>query len=216
SRVWATDAAPSLGPYSNGFTVTTQAGSSALVAAYSFNEGSGTSVADGSGKSNNGAVNGAAWSASGKFGSALSFNGSSSLVSVPDSSSLHLSSAMTLEAWVNLATVTNAWRDVIYKGNDNYFLEASATGGSRPDVGGTFGGVNRDLKGSASLAANTWSYLAGTYDGATLRLYVNGTQVGSVARTGTLASSTNPLQIGGDTMFGQWFAGLIDEVRVYS
>ena len=52
--------------------------------------------------------------------------------------------------------------------------------------------------------------------GATLRLYVNGTQVSSIARTGNLATSTNPLQIGGDSLYGQNFTGMIDEVRVYN
>ena len=68
----------------------------------------------------------------------------------------------------------------------------------------------------AALPANTWSYLTETYDGSTLRLYVNGTQVASTAHTGTIATSTNPLQIGGDSIYGQFFAGLIDEVRVYN
>src|SRR5262249_46365461 len=140
----------------------------------------------------------------------------SSLVSVPDAASLHLTTGMTLEAWVNPSTVTNAWRDVIYKGDDNYFLEATSTGGSRPDVGGAFAGKGADLSGSSALAANTWSYLAGTYDGSTLRLYVNGTQVASRAQTGSLATSTNPLQFGGDSIYGQRFSGLIDEVRVYN
>ena len=70
--------------------------------------------------------------------------------------------------------------------------------------------------GPAALPANTWSYLTETYDGSTLRLYVNGTQVASTAHTGTIATSTNPLQIGGDSLYGQFFAGLIDEVRVYN
>src|SRR5262249_49350067 len=65
-------------------------------------------------------------------------------------------------------------------------------------------------------AANTWSFLTETYDGSTLRLYVNGTQVASTAHTGTIATSTNPLQIGGDSIYGQYFAGLIDNVRVYN
>ena len=63
---------------------------------------------------------------------------------------------------------------------------------------------------------NTWTHLAATYDGATMRLYVNGVQVASRAQTGTIATSTNPLQIGGDSLYGQYFAGMIDEVRVYN
>ena len=58
--------------------------------------------------------------------------------------------------------------------------------------------------------------LAVTYDGAMLRLYVNGTQVGSQAQTGAITNSTSQLQIGGDRLYGQYFKGLIDEVRVYN
>ena len=110
----------------------------------------------------------------------------------------------------------DAWRDVIYKGNDNYYLEGTSSNASRPDGGLIAGGSYADAYGTAALAANTWSYLAETYDGATLRLYVNGTQVASTAHIGSIATSTNALQIGGDSLYGQYFAGMIDEVRVYN
>ena len=63
---------------------------------------------------------------------------------------------------------------------------------------------------------NTWTHLAVTYDKTTVRLYVNGTQVSSLAATGAIASSTNPLSIGSDAIWGQYFSGLIDDVRVYN
>ena len=146
----------------------------------------------------------------------MQFNGSSALVTIPDAASLHLTTGMTLEAWVNPSTVNGNWRDVIYKGNDNYYLEATSTNASKPDAGLIAGGSYADAYGSAALTANTWTYLAETYDGATLRLYVNGTQVASTAHTGTISASTNPLQIGGDSLYGQNFAGMIDEVRIYN
>src|SRR6266704_3451489 len=93
-----------------------------LVAAYAFNEGSGTTVADVSGNNNTGTIGAATWTTAGKFGSALVFNGTSALVSIPNAASLQLTTGMTLEAWVNPSTVSSAWRDVIYKGNDNYYL----------------------------------------------------------------------------------------------
>ncbi len=123
---------------------------------------------------------------------------------------------MTLEAWVNPTTVNGNWRDVIYKGNDNYYLEATSTNASKPDAGLIAGGSYADAYGSAALTANSWSYLAETYDGTTVRLYVNGTQVASTAHTGSISTSTNPLQIGGDSLYGQNFAGMIDEVRIYN
>ena len=184
-----------------------------LVAAYGFNEGSGTVVTDVSGNGNNGTISGATWTTSGKYGNALIFNGTNALVTINNAASLQLTSGMTLEAWVYPTTVSNKSRDVIYKGNDNYYLEGSTNNSRRPALGGTFGSP---IYGTAALTANTWTHLAGTYDGATMSLYINGVQVTSRAQTGAIATSTNPLQIGGDSIYGQYFAGRIDEVRVYN
>jgi PKD repeat protein len=191
--------------------------SSGLVAAYGFEEGSGSSLSDASGNGNNGTISGATWTTAGKYGNALLFNGTSALVTINDSTSLHLTTAMTLEAWVNPSAVSIAWRDVVYKGKDNYFLEATTTsGGGVPCGAGTFGTANVWALGTAVLAMNTWTHIATTYDGATLRFYVNGIQVSSLAQTGSIVTSSNPLQIGGDSIFGQYFQGTIDEVRVYN
>ncbi|HEU5313486.1 MAG TPA: LamG domain-containing protein [Candidatus Udaeobacter sp.] len=184
-----------------------------LVAAYGLNEGSGTVVSDVSGNENTGTISGATWTTLGKYGNALSFNGTNARVTINNAASLQLRTGMTLEAWVYPTTVSSAWRDVIYKGNDNYYLEGTSNNSGRPAMGGTFGSP---LYGTAALIANTWAHLAATYDGATMRLYVNGVQVASRAQTGAIATSTNPLQIGGDSIYGQYFAGRIDEVRIYN
>ena len=83
---------------------------------------------------------------------------------------------------------------------------------ARPAVGGTFG----EAWGSGALPTNTWTHLAVSYDRVTLRLYINGVQAASTPYTGAIATSANPLQIGGDSIYGQYFQGLIDEVRVYN
>ena len=158
----------------------------------------------------------ATWTTSGKYGNALTFNGTSALVTINNAASLQLTGGMTLEAWVYPTTVSSAWRDVIYKGNDNYYLEGTSSNSSRPAAGAILGGVYGEVYGTAALTANTWAHLAATYDGATMRLYVNGVQVASRAQTGAIATSTNPLQIGGDSLYGQYFAGRIDEVRIYN
>ena len=199
-------------------TAGVHAASTGLVAAYSFNEGSGTTVNDSSGNGNNGTISGATWTTAGKFGSALVFNGKSSRVNVNDSASLHLNSGMTLEAWVSASSVPTFWQDVIYKENDIYFLEAgSGVTNHPPAVGASFlANGDQFLAGTSALKANSWTHLAATYDGATLRLYVNGVQVASQAIADSLTSSTQPLQIGGDAAFGQYFKGTIDEVRIYN
>jgi chitodextrinase len=200
------------------FAARVQAASTGLVAAYSFNEGSGTTVNDASGNGNNGTISGATWTTAGKYGSALVFNGRSSRVNINDSASLHLTSGMTLEAWVSASSVPTFWQDVIYKENDIYFLEAgSGVTNHPPAVGASFlANGDQFLAGTSALKLNTWTHLAATYDGATLLFYVNGIQVASRAMTDSLTSSTQPLQIGGDAAFGQYFKGTIDEVRIYN
>ena len=60
---------------------------------------------------------------------------------------------MTLEAWVNPSTTTSTWRDVIYKGNDNYYLEATSDNAAKPDAAALFAAAaNANAYGTAALA----------------------------------------------------------------
>src|SRR5438132_6739364 len=107
----------------------------ALVAAYAFDAGTGSTVADASGNGNSGTIVNATWTTAGKYGNALSFNGTNARVDINDAASLHLTTAMTLEAWVNPSAVSSAWRDLVYKGNDNYYLMAATDHSSLPGGG---------------------------------------------------------------------------------
>jgi hypothetical protein len=97
-----------------------------LVAAYSFDAGSGTSVADDSGNGNVGRITGATWTARGRYGSALSFDGEDDLVRVSASRSLDLDSGLTLSAWVRPSTSQRGWRTIVQRQIDAYFLTASS------------------------------------------------------------------------------------------
>jgi len=77
-------------------------------------------------------------------------------------------------------------------------------------------GTPLDARGTAQLPLNTWTHLAVTHDGTTLRLYVNGAQVGSRAVAGSLLTSSGALRIGGNSIWGEFFQGSIDEVRIYN
>ena len=190
---------------------------SGLVAAYSFNEGTGTTVTDISGNNNAGTISGATWTTAGKFGNALAFNGTNARVSIPSSASLNVTTGMTLEAWVMPTAGQSGWRTIMQRQSEAYFLNASNENGPLlPSGGGTFNGQTAWLSGTVANPVNVWTHVALTYNGATLRLYVNGTQVASQARTGSIQTNSNPLWIGGNSPYGEYFLGRIDEVRVYN
>ena len=187
-----------------------------LVAAFNFNEGAGTTVTDKSGTGNNGTISGATWSTDGRFGAALSFNGTSAWVTVPDAASLDFTTSFTVEAWLNPTSVTG-WRTVILKeaGSKLAYGLYGVNGSSRPSG---WIQTTRDyyVNSTTALATNTWTHVAYSYDGATLRMFINGTQVATAAGPTGLSVSTGPLRIGGNAIWGEYFSGRIDEVRVYN
>jgi hypothetical protein len=71
-------------------------------------------------------------------------------------------------------------------------------------------------QGNSALPLNAWSFLTTTYDGSTLRMYVNGNLVSSRAVAGNIVETNGVLRIGGDSIWGEYFAGLIDNVRIYN
>ena len=176
-------------------------------------------MTDASGLGNHGTIAGATWATNGRYGKALYFNGVSAWVTIPDASSLDLTTGMTLEAWVYSPVTPENWRSVLVKegsGNAPYYLYASSSNARGPAGGGFIGGSDQIVYGGTSLQAKTWTHLAVTSDGTTQRLYVNGVQVASRAQSGTMPVSTGAMRIGGNSIWGEYFKGRIDEVRVYN
>ena len=187
------------------------------MAAYGFNETSGTKANDVSGNTNNGTTRNITWTTAGKYGGAATFDGTSSWVTVNDASTLDLTNGMTVEAWVYPTALGSAWRTVLMKEKPGgmvyslYANESTQRAVTQLNIGGELNAWS-----TTQLPLNTWSHIAGTWDGATLKMWVNGTLAGSRAVTGTLANSTGVLHIGGNSVWNEWFAGRIDEVRVYN
>ncbi len=191
---------------------------SGLVAAYGFEETSGTAVNDSSPAKNNGtAVGGPLSTAAGRFGRALSFDGVNDLIRVPYTSSLDLNNGMTLEAWVQPKT-SRIHAPVITKRTTNYYSY-------RLEAGGEVKGVPEgylsdapwsweDVEDTKPLPNGSWSHITMTYDGATMRLYVNGALVATHASPKPHVDG-GELTIGGND-FENFYEGLIDEVRIYN
>ena len=153
---------------------------------------------------------------SGRFGGALSFDGVNDLVTVLDANDLDLTTGMTLEAWVR-PTAINGFETVVLKeaGSDLAYSLYGDNQSGRPSTSIRQGSTYYAANGTSQLPLNVWTHLAATYDGANLRLYVNGTQAGTLARTGAVNTSSGALRMGGNSIWNEWFAGRIDEVRVY-
>jgi len=204
----------------SGITYLTKAVDSPLVLAarWDFNTITAGTVADLSGNPNTGNVFGATLVDSGHtgYGNALSFNGVYDRVEVAHSSSLNITgTGITLEAWINATEFPTTGRDVTINKTDAYALQVADNGKVRVYLG-PLSSIQTD---DVVLSINTWQHIAGTYDGANVRIYVDGDLKKTLTKTGDQATSTNPLVIGkrdpGTTNTDGAFKGLIDEVRIW-
>jgi hypothetical protein len=188
-----------------------------LVAYWKFDEAAGITAADSSGNGNTGTLANGPYATPGILGGAFYFDGVDDNVTVLDSPSLNPANAFTLSAWVNPAVESADFRAVFAK-NYTYYLYSSASGycGNGSVVAGFGEGATGALVCDPTpLATYSWTYLALTYDGSKLTLYRNGSAVATAAASGAVPVSTGTLQIGA-SQYGEFFTGLIDEVRVYN
>jgi len=186
------------------------------VALWHFNEGSGVKAFDAAANGNHGDIFNATWTAGGKFGNALDFNGSSSFVRVPDAASLNFNSAITIEAWVYPRVKDNLW--IVEKGQEGFQLRTIKSGSSKYFRGKVeIGTTSMILLSGASntVPLDTWTHLAFTYDGTMAKLYKNGVLVKSETWGGAFVTVVDPVRIGtNDNEFSGWFDGFIDEIRI--
>lgn len=167
------------------------------VAAYGLDEGSGATASDA-------AILGATWT-SGRFGSALAFNGADARVIAP---AVSLGPAFTLMAWV-YSPAPRTYATIVTIGSDRDLYLGD--------------GVVRFWDGATEyafglpLSTDAWHHVALVSDGARLDSYVDGARAGS-AGGAALTGTSGALQIGAWVLGeggADFFYGTIDEVRVY-
>lgn len=203
---------------STGENAGTDSGNDGLVAAYGFEETNGKTVVDASGNGNHGTIKEAVRIFSGRYGKALKFDGVNDWVTIENSASLALSTGMTLEAWVYPQSLTIGGKTVFFKeiagGSDDYSLYANED--ANLPVSYINNGDYRIISGPNQLPANQWTHLVATYDGQYQRLYVNGAEVAQQEQKGLIRQSGGVLRIGGNSIWGEYFKGYIDEMRIYN
>jgi hypothetical protein len=183
-----------------------------LVGAWNFDEAAGLAVRDSSGAANHGTISGATHVA-GRFGRALRFDGRNDVVKMRDSGSLDLSRAMTLEAWVRPAARGTHWRPVVVKQRRSGAAYGLFSAGRRGGGSLVTTSSRKTLGGRVRGGRAKWRHLATTWNGRTLRLYVDGKLVSRRRLSRHAVNSAGQLRIGGGA--GRWFKGAIDDVRIY-
>lgn len=162
--------------------------------------------------------------AGGKFGGAVSFDGTAGTgITIPSSASLQPTTGITLSAWVYPYATYTDWRPVITKGSDYWLYASNSVADGRCSVSGPMGNIGTSpgpvACAKANLTPNEWSYLAYTYDQASglASLYVNGALAEQKSGlTEAIPVSGDPVQIGADSFGDLLFNGLIDQVRIYT
>ena len=150
----------------------------------------------------------------GKWGNALSFDGSTQYVLVPNNSTLEITQ-VTVMCWVyNLSGIAGG-RPLISAGwGDAYSLYLDMPAGTI--VFSITDQVNNKKATSTTIVKelSSWHHLAGTFDGTFVKIYVDGQLEQSVDITGTSISGWVDLAI--MQMWGGYTSGILDETRVFN
>lgn len=184
--------------------------SAALVAHYEF-EGNTNDSAGG----NHGTAVGDPTYPSGVFGRAIDLDGVGDYINCGNRAAFNLKNQITVAAWVNIRTIPGQWIGIVTKGDSGWKLSTVADQ-SRFHFS-ILGAPNPySIYGNRAVPAGQWHHVCGTYDGTTVRLYVDGVRDGIASYTGSISLNTTAVAIGDNLERpGRPWNGLIDDVRVY-
>lgn len=151
----------------------------------------------------------------GHSGQSVSLDGSSGL-DVQNSAGLHLAQGGTVSAWVKSGGMPSAWACVVAKGIDAWRLIRNNTSGAL-SFHFNSGSTQYQANGTASVMDNEWHHVAGVYDGASVRLYIDGKLDAWAGAPNPVNSTADPVYIGSRVgrLADRSWTGRIDEVRLY-
>jgi hypothetical protein len=183
-----------------------------LVAAYGFDEGTGSISADLSGSGDIASISSAGW-ISGKYGNALDFNGKSSYVFSEASRLPYANKPKTVAFWVYLTKKSSMSQSILTIADPA--LQSILKFTYRNSLAGTMNFGDKWLAFSSLPTLNAWHHVCYVFDGIENRLYIDGTLAGSSTIAPTVAATTS-LQIGHGPDESGYFQGRIDEIRIYN
>jgi hypothetical protein len=198
-----------------------------LIGFWRFEEGDGTKAADSSGNGNAGTLRGddLAWVDGRGTGHALEIpNSNNHGVTVNASPSIDsIRSAFTIAAWIYRTEERDGVASILMRrstGISEYFgLALTADGMPRGYLNSHLMPAPPTLTGPDPIPVGQWVHLAMTYNGATMHLFANGTDIGNVAVTTTIMGQKTFLCIGcgqnADNVVTEPLSGRLDDLRLY-
>jgi len=206
-----------------------------LVAHWRLDETSGTIAHDASGNGHDGTITGEPKWGAGKIGGALEFDGSSDVVELGAFDVV--GPGITIEAWIKpnsfgitdgrILTKANEWGE-----NDHWWMFSTIA--EAGEIRLRFRLKTTDSQNTTTLIASSgaleigeWQHAAATWDGTTMRLYLNGDEVGSTAKGGDAVATDASVKasIGSQppdayatdiSHINKFFDGFLDDVRLYN
>jgi concanavalin A-like lectin/glucanase superfamily protein len=149
----------------------------------------------------------------GKYNYGLELDGTNDNCLAAYDSSMDLSDTnCTLEGWIYLESGGGAWQMMIQKAGCYYLAAVSKK--PRVVLYWGLGGDYTVLASDDAISENEWYHIAGIYDGAEMKLVVDGQIVNSVAETSTLYTNTNPIYVGSWVGSSDFMKGKLDEIRI--
>jgi hypothetical protein len=149
-------------------------------------------------------------------GNSYVFDGVDDYIDFGNPASFNITNDITIEAWVKMAAISGNQKIVTkfgdVGGDDAYSLQAI---NGEPQFLLNFGPTWLTVGAGMTMNVNEWYHIVGVYNGATMKIYVNGVEQNSVAQTGAFDVSASTFKIGG-WAGAQYWNGSIDEVRLWN
>lgn len=182
---------------------------------WSLDETSGTVAADSTPFGRDGAlINGVTPGDSGVRQQAASFDGIDDEITVDDSmNELNSEDAISIAAWIKPNSTDTVQRIAGQAGSNGYALRIR-NGSAELEVG-LSNSTDPEIVSTEPLEAGVWTHVVGTYNGVTLKLYVDGQLDSQLTAAGTLTAATGNFTIGRKYNGVRPFDGEIDDVAVF-
>jgi hypothetical protein len=182
-------------------------------------EGAGSVLIDSSPRRMHGQLVGATRVA-GMHGTGVEFAGGSDRVELGDFA--FPANAVTMSAWVYADSFPTQDVRILSKATgvndqDHVFMVSTIGSSHRLRFRLRTNGVTTTLFASTgSVQVGRWHHIAASYDGSTMRLFLDGELVGSTAKTGPIDQTTEPVWLGNNPIeANRGFDGVIDEVMLF-